>query len=163
MHVIVGKHYGSSSLSLGIIQILNKMIINSWGFVAYFLGFPGDIGAGGLVAKSCPTLATAWSAALKAPLSMGFPRQESWSGLPSPSPPGGDSGKASTCQCRTRKGRGLDPGEDPLEKEMAPYSNTLAWKIPWTDEPDGLQSMGSSSHIRLSPHRVNLLNSSRWF
>ena len=33
--------------------------------------------------------------------------------------------------------------EDPLEKEMAPYSSTLAWKIPWTEEPDRLQSMGS--------------------
>ena len=33
--------------------------------------------------------------------------------------------------------------EDPLEKEMATHSNTLAWKIPWTEEPGRLQSMGS--------------------
>ena len=33
--------------------------------------------------------------------------------------------------------------EDPLEKEMATHSNTLAWKIPWTEEPSRLQSMGS--------------------
>ena len=33
--------------------------------------------------------------------------------------------------------------EDPLEKEMAPHSSTLAWKIPWTEEPGGLRSMGS--------------------
>ena len=33
--------------------------------------------------------------------------------------------------------------EDPLEKEMAPHSGTLAWKIPWTEEPGRLQSMGS--------------------
>ena len=33
--------------------------------------------------------------------------------------------------------------EDPLEKEIAPRSSTLAWKIPWTEEPGGLQSMGS--------------------
>ena len=33
--------------------------------------------------------------------------------------------------------------EDLLEKEMAPHSSTLAWKIPWTEEPDRLQSMGS--------------------
>ena len=33
--------------------------------------------------------------------------------------------------------------EDPLEKEMATHSSTLAWKIPWTDEPGRLQSMGS--------------------
>ena len=33
--------------------------------------------------------------------------------------------------------------EDPLEKEMATHSCTLAWKIPWTEETGGLQSMGS--------------------
>ena len=33
--------------------------------------------------------------------------------------------------------------EDPLEKEMAIHSSTLAEKIPWMEEPDGLQSMGS--------------------
>ena len=33
--------------------------------------------------------------------------------------------------------------EDPLEKEMATHSSTLAWKIPWTKEPSRLQSMGS--------------------
>ena len=33
--------------------------------------------------------------------------------------------------------------EDPLEKEMATHSSTLAWKIPWTEEPCKLQSMGS--------------------
>ena len=38
--------------------------------------------------------------------------------------------------------RALD-WEDPLEKEMATQSNTIAWKIPWTEEPGRLQSMGS--------------------
>ena len=33
--------------------------------------------------------------------------------------------------------------EDPLEKEIATYSSILAWEIPWTEEPGGLQSMGS--------------------
>ena len=33
--------------------------------------------------------------------------------------------------------------EDPLEKGMATYSRILAWRIPWTEEPGGLQSMGS--------------------
>ena len=33
--------------------------------------------------------------------------------------------------------------EDPLEKEMATYPSTLAWKISWTEEPGRLQSMGS--------------------
>ena len=34
-------------------------------------------------------------------------------------------------------------GEDPLEKAMAPDSSTLAWKIPWMEEPGRLQSTGS--------------------
>ena len=55
--------------------------------------------------------------------------------------PGGSDGKASACNAG-------DPGsilgqEDPLEKEMATHSSNLAWKIPWTEEPDRLQSMGS--------------------
>ena len=37
---------------------------------------------------------------------------------------------------------GLFYTEDP-EKAMAPHSSILAWKIPWTEEPGGLQSMGS--------------------
>ena len=43
-------------------------------------------GGGDLVTKSCPTLATPWTVARQAPLSMGFSRQEYWSGLPFPSP-----------------------------------------------------------------------------
>ena len=43
-------------------------------------------GGGGLVAKSCPTLVTPWTVACQIPLSMGFSRQEYWSGLPFPSP-----------------------------------------------------------------------------
>ena len=35
--------------------------------------------------------------------------------------------------------------EDPLEKEMATHSSTLAWKIPWIEEPGRLQSMGSQT------------------
>ena len=34
-------------------------------------------------------------------------------------------------------------GEDPLEEEMATHSSILVWKIPWIEEPHGLQSMGS--------------------
>ena len=43
-----------------------------------------------------------------------------------------------------RAGDTRDAGywEDSLEKEMAPHSSILAWKIPWTEEPDGLLSMG---------------------
>ena len=39
--------------------------------------------------------------------------------------------------------------EDPLEKEMAAHSSTLAWKIPWMEEPCRLQSMGSIIHNSL--------------
>ena len=35
--------------------------------------------------------------------------------------------------------------DDPLEKEIATHSSILAWRIPWTEEPGGLQSMGSQS------------------
>ena len=39
--------------------------------------------------------------------------------------------------------------EDLLEKEMATHSSILAWEIPWTEEPGGLQSMGLQSQTRL--------------
>ena len=53
--------------------------------------------------------------------------------------PGGSDGKASACNAG---GPGSILGwEDPLEKEMAIHSSTLAWKIPWMEEPDRLQSM----------------------
>ena len=38
----------------------------------------------------------------------------------------------------------------PLQKEMAPHYSTLAWKIPWMEEPGGLQSMGSQSWTQLT-------------
>ena len=135
--------------------------------------------------------ATPWTVAYQAPPSMGFSRQECWSGLPFPSPgdlpnPGIDpslphcrqmlyrlshqgspsiclyspvnehvgcfqfltmcsgcyglprwlSGKESTCQAG-------DMGwEDSLEEEMATYSTILAWKMPWTEQHGGLQSIG---------------------
>ena len=41
--------------------------------------------------------------------------------------------------------------EDPLEKEMAIHSSILAWKIPWTEELGGLQSMGSQRCTLLFP------------
>ena len=37
--------------------------------------------------------------------------------------------------------------EDPMEKEMATHSSILAWRIPWTEEPCGLQPMGSQRHM----------------
>ena len=54
---------------------------------------------------------------------------------------GGSEGKASACNAGDL---GSIPGqEDPLEKETAPHSSTLAWKIPWTEKSGRLQSMGS--------------------
>ena len=41
-------------------------------------------------------------------------------------------------------------GEDPLEKEKATHSSTLAWKIPWTEKPGWLQSIGSQRVTSLS-------------
>ena len=55
--------------------------------------------------------------------------------------PGGSEVKVSACNAGDRVqslGR-----EDSLEKEMATHSSILAWRIPWTQEPGGLQSMGS--------------------
>ena len=52
--------------------------------------------------------------------------------------PGGSDSKASACSAGDP---GLIPGsgrEDPLEKETAAHSSTLAWKIPWTEEPGRL-------------------------
>jgi len=99
-------------------------------------------------------LATSWTAAYQAPLSMGFSRQEYWSGVPLPSPyykqreeqinrhyPGGSVGKASACNegdLSSIPGSGRSPGEG----NGKPFQ-TLAWKIPWTEEPDRLQSIGS--------------------
>ena len=88
---------------------------------------------------------------------MGFSRQEYCSGSPCRPPgdlpdPGIKPGSpALQADALTSEPPGK-PGEtwvqflrqeDPLEKEMATHSSTLAWKIPWTEEPGGLQSLGS--------------------
>ena len=51
-------------------------------------------------------------------------------------------GKESTCRCRRHR---FDPWgrEDPLEVAVTTHSSLLAWRIPWTEGPGGLQSMGS--------------------
>ena len=90
---------------------------------------------------------TPWTVAYQASLSMGFSRQEYWSGLPFPSP--GDLPDS-----------GIEPGSPALETDvltseppgkpsrsllvnyseeaMAPHSSTLAWKIAWMEEPGRL-------------------------
>ena len=48
--------------------------------------------------------------------------------------------------------------EDPLEKEVAIHSSILAWEIPWTEEPGGLQSMESQkSQTQLTYYTLSLL------
>ena len=54
--------------------------------------------------------------------------------------PGGSNGKESAKARDSIRSLGW---EDPLEKEMATHSSVLAWRIPWTEEPGRLQSMGS--------------------
>jgi len=58
--------------------------------------------------------------------------------------PRSHNGKEFTCQCKKGKRDRFDPwiGKIPLEEEMATHSSILAWRIPWTGEPGGLQSMG---------------------
>ena len=50
-------------------------------------------------------------------------------------------GKESACNAGDQGS--ISGSEDPLEKEMATHSSTLAWRIPWTEKPGRLQSMGS--------------------
>ena len=57
--------------------------------------------------------------------------------------PGGSEGKESDCHAG-------DLGSIPRSRRMAAHSNVLAWRLPWTEEPDRLQSMGSQSRTGLS-------------
>ena len=61
--------------------------------------------------------------------------------------PGDASGKLSIYQCKRCRGQ-----EDLLEEAIATHSSVLAWKIPWTEEPGGLPSMGSQSWTWLTMH-----------
>ena len=57
--------------------------------------------------------------------------------------PGGSNGKESSCNAEDP---GSTPGqEDLLEKEMTAHSNSLAWRIPWMEEPSGLDSRVAES------------------
>ena len=68
-------------------HVKSLRLFTSFIFLNHVLLFPMDGGGGGgdLVAKSCPTLVAPWTVARQAPLSIGFSRQECWSGLPFPS------------------------------------------------------------------------------
>ena len=68
--------------------------------------------------------------------------------------PGGSDGKASACSAGDVEMQVQSlRRDDPLEKGMAMHSSILTWKIPWTipwtEEPGGLQSMGSQTWTRL--------------
>ena len=95
---------------------------------------------------------TPWTAASQAPLSMGFSRQEHWSRVPLPSPGALPTQESNPGLLHCRRIFLLTELQGKpllhffsfhLEKAMAPHSSTLAWKIPWTEEPGRLQSMGS--------------------
>ena len=89
---------------------------------------------------------------------MGFSRQEYWSGLPFPSPgdlldPGIEPGspafqvaqrlKHLPAMQETQEMQVQTLGqEDPLDEGMATHSSTFAWRIPWIEDPDRLQSIG---------------------
>ena len=75
-------------------------------FLAEILYFSRMV-VGGLVAKSCLTLVTSWTVGRQAPLSIGFSRQEYWSGLPFPSP--GDLSDP-----------GIKPGSPELQADSLP-------------------------------------------
>ena len=51
----------------------------------------------------------------------------------------------------------ISGSEDPLGKGMKTHSSILAWEIPWTEEPDGLQSIGSQSLTWLKPLSMHAL------
>ena len=127
---------------------LDDSLLSSW--VVEF-----SVTGGGLVAKSCLTLATPWAVAFQARLSIGFSRQEYQSGLPFPSlgdlPNPGNKPESPALQADSlptelplvaqlvknlpamRETWVQSLGwEDSLEKGKATHSNILAWRIPWT-------------------------------
>ena len=78
LHFTEGYVFGSCVLLVSHVEL--RVICNS-SFWIYFACY-----VGGLLAMSCPTLATPWTISCQAPLPMGFSRQEYWSGLPCPPP-----------------------------------------------------------------------------
>ena len=113
------------------------------------------------------SFATPWVVACQAPLSMGFPRQESWGGLSFPSPRDlpdpriklafpALAGRFFTTEPPGKPITVLHSGCINLhshpqcsEEGPAAHFSIRAWRIPWTEEPDGLESIGSQSQTRL--------------
>ena len=90
-----------------------------------------DISSGGLVAQSCLTLATPWTIAHWAPLSMGFPRQEYWSGLPFSSP---------------SQATALGQTSNPTSREVSKSPCPLVYPRPWASLP-GWEGPQRRSHL----------------
>ena len=88
---------------------------------------------GGLVAKSCLTLATSWTLAQQAPLSMGFPKQEYCSGLPFPSP-------------RNLPDPGAEPGSLALQADSLPT------------KPQGSPYPLQRASLNLSPRNMEIIH-----
>ena len=73
------------------------------------------------------------------------------------------SGKESACNTRDTETQVQFLGwEDPLEEETATHSNILAWKIPWTEEPGGLQSMGVTKQSDTTEQLKNRQKQVNW-
>ena len=93
---------------------------------------------------------TPWTITNQAPLSMKFSKQAFWRGLPFPTQgdilnpgivfPGGSVSKSLAAMQETLVQ--FLGQEDPLEKDMITHSSILVWRLPWTEEPDGLQFIG---------------------
>ena len=66
--------------------------------------------------------------------------------------PDSSVGKESACNAGNLGLIPVFPSPDPLEKEMATYLSILTWRIPWTEEPGGLQSRHNKSIGLSSPH-----------
>ena len=94
-------------------------------------------GGGGVVAKLCPTLATPWTVAHQAPLFLGFPRQEYWSGLPLASP-------------EDLPDPGIKPKSPANAGDAGDLSSSRDGKIPWRRawQPSPIVLSGKSQEQR---------------
>ena len=94
--------------------------------------------------------ATPWTTTYQVPPSMGFSRQEYWSGVPLPSPI--ELGGSVVMNLPVMQETQVESlvWEDPLEKEMTAHSSILAWEIPWTEEPGGIQSIGLQKELDMT-------------
>ena len=114
------------------------------GVVCHFLLQCMQVKSESEVTQSCLTLCDPMTAAYQAPPTMGFSRQEYWSGLPLPSPPSDTSSKESACQCKRCTRHRFNPwiGTPP----GGGHGNPLQYSClenPMSEEPGGLRSIGS--------------------